>query len=82
MQRQGCVEPSGQSTHRDLAILGAGGVVDDDGADAGGDAQLVVARPRHAQLQHAVQQPDPAPVPPAGTCRLGAVPGAMLALHS
>ena len=67
MQRQGCGEHSGQVAHRDLAVLGAGGVVDDDGADARGDAQLVVARACHAQLQHAVQQPNPALVPPAET---------------
>ncbi len=58
--------PSTERAHRDLAVIGAGGVVNDDGADARGDAQLEVARARHAQLQYAVQQPDPASVPPAG----------------
>ena len=58
--------PRAGAAHRDLAVLSAGCVVDDDGADARGDAQLVVARARHAELQHAVQQPDPAFVPPAG----------------
>ena len=34
-------------------------------ADLGGDAQLVVAAAQRARLQHAVQQPDEAAVPPA-----------------
>ena len=63
----GLGENSGLATYRNLAVLSASGVVDDYGADARGDAQLVVARARHAQLQHAVQQPNPAPVPPADT---------------
>lgn len=43
---------------------GWAGVEDGKVADLGGDAQLVVAAAQRARLQHAVQQPDEAPVPP------------------
>ena len=54
--------------HQQLAGRAASGLLDGDVAHAHRDAQLVVVAVAEAQLQHAVQQPNPALVPPAPMC--------------